>query len=290
MSQIPKESGEYSIKNKGLFAKVKKCTYIQIERGYAMKTVRTGQLKPPIFSSIEEERQHLKEKLAGAFRLFSKFGFDEGVAGHITARDPELKDHFWVNPFGTHFSQIKASDLLLVNHEGEVVVGNRPVNRAAFAIHSQVHQARPDVIAAAHSHSVYGKTWSSLGRLLDPITQDACAFYNDHAIFDDYTGVVNDVEEGKRIAKALGKRKACILRNHGLLTVGQSVDEAAWWFITMERSCQAQLMAEAVGKPKLIDEENAKLTSKQVGNPLAGWFSFQPLWDRIVKEQPDLLD
>lgn len=244
----------------------------------------------PTFHSAEEERTHLKQRLAGAFRLFSKFGFDEGVAGHITARDPEKKDHFWVNPFGMHFSQIRASDLLLCNHEGDVVEGDRPVNRAAFAIHSQVHAARPDVIAAAHSHSVYGKTWSSLGRLLDPLTQDSCAFYNDHSLFDDYTGVVLDTEEGKRIGRALGDNKACILRNHGLLTVGQTVEEAAWWFITMERSCQAQLMAEAAGSPVLIEKEQAAKTSKQVGSKEAGWFSFQPLWDKIVKEQPDLLD
>jgi ribulose-5-phosphate 4-epimerase/fuculose-1-phosphate aldolase len=246
--------------------------------------------KPPVFQSVEEERQHLKERLAAAFRLFSKFGFDEGVAGHITARDPELKDHFWVNPFGVHFSLIKASDLILCNHEGVVVEGKLPVNRAAFAIHSQVHAARPDVVAAAHAHSVYGKTWSSLGRLLDPLTQDACAFYEDHSLFDDYTGVVLDVEEGRRIGLALGDKKACILRNHGLLTVGKSVDEAAWWFITMERSCQAQLLAEAAGTPVQIDPANAKTTRGQVGTTEAGWFQFQPLWNRIVKEQPDLLD
>ncbi|PLT35560.1 class II aldolase/adducin family protein [Bacillus sp. V5-8f] len=247
-------------------------------------------MHPPVFSSAEEERQHLKQKLAAAFRLFSKFGFDEGVAGHITARDPEKKDHFWVNPFGVHFSLIKASDLILCNHEGEVVEGNMPVNRAAFAIHSQVHAARPDVIAAAHAHSVYGKSWSSLGRLLDPITQDACAFYDDHSLFDDYTGVVHDIEEGRRIGKALSNNKACILRNHGLLTVGKTVDEAAWWFITMERSCQAQLLAESAGTPVLIDPENAEVTRGQVGTTQAGWFQFQPLWNRIVKEQPDLLN
>ena len=105
------------------------------------------------------------------------------------------------------------------------------------------------MIAAAHAHSIYGKSWSSLGRLLDPITQDVCAFYEDHALFDDYTGVVLDLEEGKRIAHALGDSKAVILRNHGLLTVGHSVDEAAWWFITMERSCQAQLLAVGGGRP-----------------------------------------
>ncbi len=244
---------------------------------------------PPTFTSVEEERQHRKERLAAGFRLFSRFGFDEGVAGHITARDPEREDCFWVNPFGMHFGHIRASDLILVSHEGEVVEGDRAVNGAAFAIHSQVHAARPDAVAAAHSHSVYGKAWSSLGRLLDPITQDSCSFYGDHGLFDDYTGVVVDIEEGKRIAHALGDHKAAILRNHGLLTVGHSVDEAVWWFITMERTCQAQLLAEAAGTPISIDPEMAELTSKQVGSHFAGWFSFQPLYERIVREQPDLL-
>ena len=245
---------------------------------------------PPSFSSVEEERLHRKQRLAAAFRLFSKCGFDEGVAGHITARDPEFPDRFWVDPFAMHFSQIRVSDLILVNDTGDVVEGNRPVNAAAFAIHSQVHKARPDVIAAAHAHSLYGKSWSSLGRLLDPITQDACAFYGDHALFDDYTGVVLDLEEGRRISAALGQRKAVILRNHGLLTVGRSVDEAAWWFITMERSCQAQLLAEAAGTPVLIDDAAAELTASQVGSRMAGWFSFQPIWDRITREQPDLFE
>jgi ribulose-5-phosphate 4-epimerase/fuculose-1-phosphate aldolase len=246
---------------------------------------------PMVFENVEAERLHHKQQLAAALRLFSRFGFDEGVAGHITARDPEKPDHFWVNPFGMHFSQIRVSDLILVNHEGEVVEGSLPVNRAAFAIHSQVHAARPDVVAAAHAHSVYGKAWSSIGRLLDPLTQDACAFYQDHTVFDDYTGVVYDTEEGKRIASTLGGRKAIILRNHGLLTVGRSVEEAAWWFITMERSCHAQLLAESVSTPPvLIEPEHAEVTREQVGSEIAGWFSFKPLWQRIVKEQPDLLD
>ena len=92
--------------------------------------------------TIEEERLHRKQNLAAAFRLFSRFGFDEGVAGHITARDPELTDHFWVNPFGMHFGHIRVSDLLLVRHDGTIVQGDRPLNQAAFAIHSQVHAAR----------------------------------------------------------------------------------------------------------------------------------------------------
>jgi ribulose-5-phosphate 4-epimerase/fuculose-1-phosphate aldolase len=245
--------------------------------------------QPPTFSSPDEQRTHIKQRMAAAFRLFDRFGFNEGVAGHLTARDPERTDCFWVNPFGMSFGQIRASDLILVNHDGEVVEGDWPVNVAAFAIHSQVHAARPDVQAAAHTHSRYGRAWSTLGRLLDPITQDACAFFEDHGLFDDYTGVVVDTEEGKRIAHALGGHKAAILRNHGLLTVGHTVDEAAWLFITMERTAEVQLLAEAAGTPVLIDEEMARKTSQQVGSHAAGWFSFQPLYDKIVADQPDLL-
>src|SRR5690349_8008661 len=244
----------------------------------------------PKFDKVEDERLHRKQRLAAAYRLFGRFGFDEGIAGHITARDPERLDHFWVNPFGMNFSHIRVSDLILVNDTGEVVAGDFGVNTAAFVIHSQVHAARPDVIAAAHAHSIYGKSWSALGRLLDPITQDVCAFHEDHALFDDYTGVVLDLEEGKRLAHALGGSKAVILRNHGLLTVGHSVDEAAWWFITMERSCQAQLLAEAAGGPKKIPNATAKATYGLVGSQLAGWFQFQPLFQRISREQPDLFD
>ncbi len=246
---------------------------------------------PPTYESIEAERLERKQRLAATFRLFGKFGFDEGVAGHVTVRDPERSDHFWVNPFGLSFKQIKVSDLILVNHDGEIVEGKHTLlNQAAFAIHSRIHKNLPHVTAAAHSHSVFGKAWSSLGELLSPITQDSCAFYDDHVLFDDFSGVVLDVSEGDKIAAALGHKKAAILQNHGLLTVGNTVDEAAWWYITMERTCQAQLLAQAAGKPKLIDGETAALTRKQVGSPLAGWFSFKPLYAVIAAEQPDLFD
>ena len=99
-----------------------------------------------------------------------------------------------------------------------------------------------------------------------------------------------ELEEGKRIAQALGGCKAAILANHGLLTVGRSVDEAAWWFVTMERTCQVQLLAEAAGTPVLIDPDQAEKTAAQVGGRNTGWLQFQPLYDWIVEEQPGLLD
>jgi ribulose-5-phosphate 4-epimerase/fuculose-1-phosphate aldolase len=246
--------------------------------------------RPPEFDDVAQERRHRKERLAGALRLFGRFGFEEGVAGHITARDPEFPDHFWVNPFGMSFKHIKVSDLLLVDHHGNVVHGRHQVNRAAFAIHAEVHKARPDAVGAAHSHSLYGKALSATEQILEPLTQDACAFYQDHAVFEDYTGVVNDPEEGRRIATALGSNKAVILRNHGLLTVGTTVEAAAWWFITMERSAQAQLVAKAAGTTNSITPDNAKLTHGQIGHEFAGWFQFQPLFDQIARTEPDLFD
>jgi ribulose-5-phosphate 4-epimerase/fuculose-1-phosphate aldolase len=246
---------------------------------------------PPAFATAEEERLHRKQRLAGALRVFGRFGFAEGVAGHITARDPELTDHFWVNPFGLSFRRVRVSDLLLVGPTGEVVEGARPVNRAAFVIHSAIHAARPDVVSVAHAHSVYGKAWSSLGRLLDPITQDACVFHEDHVVIAGGAGrVAFEEESGRLIAEGLGGAKAGFHRNHGHFTVGETVDEAAWWYITMERSCQAQLLAEAAGTPIPIDPDDARYTREQSGFPLAGWLAFQPIWQDVLASDPDLLD
>jgi len=249
---------------------------------------------PPAQPTVELERLYRKQRLAAAYRLFGRFGFDMGGAGHITARDPEHADRFWVNPFGVHFSRIKVSDLMLVNHDGEIVeppVKTAPrLNRAAFAIHSELHKARPDVIAAAHSHSLYGKAWSALGRLLEPLTQDAAAFYDDHALFEDFSGVVLDTSEGEKIAQALGSKKAVILQNHGILTVGQSVEAAVWRYIALENACQVQLLAQAAGPTKPMPDAVARHTAGQVGSEIGGIFAFQPYWDVISQEEPDLFD
>ena len=135
---------------------------------------------PPTFTDKYEEREYLKGRLAAAFRIFGKYGFDEGVAGHITLRDPVDPTTFWVNPWGVAFSMIKRSDLIQVDHSGNIIDGGkvRLLNTAAFMIHGAVHNARPDVICAAHSHSIYGRSFCSLGRKLDTITQDACAFHD----------------------------------------------------------------------------------------------------------------
>ena len=243
------------------------------------------------FASLEEERLHRKVRLAAAFRLFGQFGFDEGVAGHITARDPEHLDHFWVNPFGMNFSHIRVSDLILVNDRGEVVEGDAdgqhrrvrdPLARSTPPDPTSSPRRTPTRSTASRGRRSAGCSIRSRRTCARSTTTTRCSTTT--------PAWCSTLEEGKRIAHALGDNKAVILRNHGLLTVGHSVDEAAWWFITMERSCQAQLLAEAAGTPVLIDPDMAKLTASQVGSHVAGHFSFQPLYDKITREQPDLFD
>ncbi|EMD00788.1 hypothetical protein BAUCODRAFT_61287 [Baudoinia panamericana UAMH 10762] len=247
--------------------------------------------RPPKFEDKYEERDYLKGRLAAAFRIFGKHGFDEGVAGHITLRDPVEPDTFWVNPFGVAFSHINKSDLIQVNSSGKVIDGGevRLLNTAAYMIHHAVHVARPDVQCAAHSHSIYGRTWCTLGRKIDALTQDSCAFYDDHVVYDSFNGVVLAEKEGKDIAKALGNKKAALLQNHGLLTVGKTIEEAVFWFLSLEKCCHSQLMAEAAAgsrgeKPIVIPHDQALYTRRTVGSSVAGWFSGKPQFDMIHRQ------
>lgn len=228
-------------------------------------------------------------------------------------QDPVDPTTFWVNPFGVAFSLIKASDLIQVNSEGKVIDGGpvRLLNTAAFMIHSAgillslspypsgpitdpdspdpVHEARPDVMCAAHSHSIYGRSFCTLGRPLDIITQDACAFHNDHVLYSSFNGIVLAAEEGRQIASTVGSAKAALLQNHGLLTVGATIEAAVFWFVSLEKCCHAQLMADAAASgrgeaTKKIADEDAEFTKKTVGSAVAGWFSAKPLFDVVHKE------
>ena len=272
------------------FNKISRKSFKLLNKRFNTSGIPGNLPQPKIFTDPLEERKERKEKLAASFRLFSKLEFDEGVAGHITVRDPIYPDTFWVNGFGLDFSEINVSNLIRVDHEGKVVEGKYPVNAAAFSIHSRIHQSRPDVIAAAHSHSVYGKAFSTLGKLIDPYTQDACAFYNDHVLFSEYGGVAFELDEGKAIANALGpNKKAAILMNHGLLTVGSTVDECVWWYLSMEKCCKVELLIKNKSPNAIKNEAAIKQAYSIIGSKYAGWFQFQGIYRRIIKEYPDCL-
>ncbi|KAJ7705132.1 class II aldolase/adducin domain-containing protein [Mycena metata] len=249
------------------------------------KTFRGKPPSPPMFENKLEEREFLKFRLAQALRIFGNHGYDEGVAGHITVRDPVQPNCFWVNPFGLHFKLIQPSDLLFVNYEGEILEESglkdapfRMLNTTAFMIHAAIHAARPDVLCAAHSHSTYGKAFSALGKSLDPISQDACAFYNDHALYTQYNGIVLEKAEGKTIAEVLGTKKAAILQNHGLLVATSSIEGTLHFYIALERACQVQILADTAaaaqgGKTVKPSSQQAEETWRLVGSERAGWFS-----------------
>jgi len=171
--------------------------------------------------------------------------------------------------------------LLLIGHDGKVIMGGKPgkqlYNQAAFAIHHAIHTARPEIDAAAHSHSIYGKTFSTLNKPIEITTQDSCVFYKKCGLYSTFGGVAVDDEEGQNIAKALGDGVACILANHGILTAGKTIEAATHRFIALERHCQVMLLADAAcaregNKPTLIDEEDAVFTQKQTGTEEACWF------------------
>jgi ribulose-5-phosphate 4-epimerase/fuculose-1-phosphate aldolase len=243
----------------------------------------------PSFATLPEERRHRLERLAGVCRVFGRLGYSEGLLGHVTVRDPEYPDRFWINPVGVSFRQMRVSHLVQVAHDGTVVMGDRPINPVGFRLHAAVHAARPEVNAVCHAHSLYAKAWSSLGRYLDPITQDSAVFFEQQALIASSPRVALTVDHGKEFAAQFGDKRVAIQIGHGLFSTGRTVDEAAWWFITMETSCQAQLLAEAAGTPELWEPDEARMMVSALGTPEFGWASFQPFWNEISASDPELL-
>jgi ribulose-5-phosphate 4-epimerase/fuculose-1-phosphate aldolase len=245
---------------------------------------------PSLEGRVSPEEWAVRLDLAAAYRLVALFGWEDLVFTHISARVPGTEDQFLINPYGVFFDEITASSLVKIDLEGNKVEDSPfPVNAAGFIIHSAVHSARHDARCVLHTHTVNGVAVAAQRDGLLPLSQHSL-FVVTSLGYHDFEGPALNADEKPRLIADLGTATSLILRNHGLLTVGHTVEEAVWWFITMERSCQAQLLAEAAGTPILIDHDMALMTAGQVGTHHSGWFSFQPLWDRIVWEQPDLLD
>lgn len=231
---------------------------------------------------IETERIRRKRQLALGYRIFGALRWGDLGDGHITARDPERADAFWVLGGRVSFESATVGDLVLVGPDGEVLEGDRSFNHTAYRIHWPIHEARPDVVAAAHTHTQWGTPYAAARRLLQPVSQEACMFHRDHSLFDDEEVQVLSVDGGKRIAEALGPNRAVILANHGFLTVGRSVGEAVAAFVTMDRVAEVHIKvpdavplsdeAAAVAKADLGPERSLNgsfwyLVARHVGDP-----------------------
>jgi ribulose-5-phosphate 4-epimerase/fuculose-1-phosphate aldolase len=186
-------------------------------------------------SSPAEIRALRQIEVALGYRILASQRWGDLGDGHISARDPEREDCFWVLRFGISYHAATVKDLVLMGPDGELVEGEGPVNLAAYHIHYPILKARPDAVSATHVHTGWGTPFSAEVRPIEPITQESCVFFEDHAIFDDEEVQVQSTDGGERIAKALGQNRAIILRNHGLLTVGDSVAESVGSFVQMER-------------------------------------------------------
>jgi ribulose-5-phosphate 4-epimerase/fuculose-1-phosphate aldolase len=267
-------------------------TTTQTARPTYLAETHTGLPMPgkPHFDSMSDERRYRKQRLAAALRLFGKYDFDEGVSGHISVRDPENFDHFWVNPFGVSFNRVKVRDLIRVDRDGTVVEGDHPVNPSAFVIHSAIHRLRPDAEAAAHGHTAHVRALGSLRRLLEPLDQESAAFYLDQVLYTDYRGPSVSMEQGADIAEHLGNNRAILLTHHGLITVGGSLEEAVHWFFSYDGCALTQLLAMAAGRPYAMTHEQALAAKDGFGDAQLAWFSFRLRYQEITEEQPDLLE
>lgn len=236
---------------------------------------------PVSAADIEAERLHRKRQVALGYRIFASLRWGDLGDGHITARDPELTDHMWLLKYPVGFERATIDDLVLVRPDGSVV-GDEPINLTAYHIHHPIHDARPDVVGVAHTHTAWGTPFCATGRSILPITQEACNFVDDWAFFDDEEVQVLGTAGGARIAEALGDNRAVLLRSHGLLTACASVGETIAAFVVLERVCEALMKApdapgisdeaariarEDLYRHRALDTAFEFLVSRHVGDP-----------------------
>lgn len=227
----------------------------------------------PEFDNPADARTHRKRELALAYRVFGAHGWGALGDGHISARDPGRTDAFWLLRYGVPFSEATIEDLVLVGPGGAVVEGEGDINLTAYNIHGPIHDARPEANAAAHTHTQYGTPWCATNTPFSMICQEATAFFEDHAVFDDEEVQVQSTDGGKRIAAALGETKGILLRNHGLLAVGASVSEAIGWFLLMERVSEVHIKAGSRAQP--ISDEAARIAQAEIGHVSSAYIAFQ---------------
>jgi len=203
---------------------------------------------PSLQGRVSEEEWKIRVDLAAAYRLVAYYGWDDLIFTHLSARIPGPEHHFLLNPYNLMFEEVTASSLVKVDISGNAVEPSPFItNPAGFTIHSAIHMAREDAHAVIHLHTPHGQAVSAHGDGLLPLTQTAMLI-RDEVAYHDYEGVAVDLDERERIVADLGSKGAMLLRNHGTLTVGETVGEAFVKMYFLERACQAQILALSAGR------------------------------------------
>jgi ribulose-5-phosphate 4-epimerase/fuculose-1-phosphate aldolase len=214
---------------------------------------------------VSDAERAARVQLAACYRIFNHLGWVEMIFNHITLRVPGPEKLLLINPFGLHYSEITASSLLLIDIEGNPVRDSKyPVNRAGFVIHSAIHAALPDAHCVMHTHTTTGMAVASLKDGLSPTNFYAAQLHGGVA-YHDFEGITVEEGEKQRLVASIGKKRAVILRNHGLLTWGPSVQEAYMTLWTLQRACDVQIASSAAGPLNPIRDEVFAQTVRESG-------------------------
>ena len=204
---------------------------------------------------FNEEEWRNRVNLAACYHLADHFQMTDIIWNHITAKTSEQKETFLINQFGLRYDEVTASNLLEIDLEGNIVSGEGDINYTGYIIHGAVHKVRKEINCVMHTHTRAGLAISCLKDGLKPIFQDAAIFHN-RVSYHDWQGMSTEVEECKDIAKNLGKNKVMILRNHGLLTCGETIGEAFILMYYLDKTCKNQLDTLSTGKPIIVPSDN----------------------------------
>ncbi|MBT3170853.1 MAG: aldolase [Rhodospirillaceae bacterium] len=244
---------------------------------------------------MSDEIRQARIDLAAAYRLAYMHGLSEGICNHLTLTVPGQPDKFLLIAHGTHWSQVTASNLLMVSLDGEVLEGEGVVEDTAFYIHAPIHRARPDLQCIMHTHQTQTLALAMIeGGAIEPINQNALRYYDRVARDDNYNGLAFDDQEGRRLAKSMQGKNILMMANHGVLIGASSVARAYDEIYYLERTAAAQILAMSTGRPlKLIPEEVCKETARQMMSDNMHRFAndhFNALKRVLDREQPDYKD
>jgi ribulose-5-phosphate 4-epimerase/fuculose-1-phosphate aldolase len=242
---------------------------------------------PAALADISEEEWQIRCDLAALYRLVAHHRWTDLIYTHISARVPGPENHFLINDYRRMFHEMRASDLVKIDVDGNVVEGgetasSKVVNAAGFTIHSAVHMARHDLTCVIHTHTSAGIAVSAQKHGLLPISQHALKYYGCLS-YHGYEGIALDLDERDRLVADLGQNKAMILRNHGLLAGGRSIQEAWAEIYYLERACQAQIAALAGGAELVLPPEEVRLHTAAQFNREGRESHLAMLWETCLR-------
>ena len=248
---------------------------------------------PASLAGVSAEEWKVRCDLAALYRLVAHHRMTDLIYTHISARLPGPENHFLINQYGVMFHEMRASDLVKIDYDGNVVGDenqSRRVNAAGFCIHSAIHMARHDLMCVIHTHTAAGMAVAAQKHGLLPLSQHALKFYG-HLAYHGYEGIALDLDERERLVSDLGEHRAMILQNHGLLVAGRTIPEAFNNIYYLERACQAQVAALAGGTELVMPPEAVRLHTAEQFNREGSLEHYEMMWESCLRmvehDRPD---